>query len=122
MRGCEPRGAADAAVDAKDTARRPVFARGNPQFWARTVAVTSLLSLAVPGCHLAVLGALQIKYRFAAEDFVGQFARLSKLHIMPLRQFWEVPAEREIRSRSSADWGTLCSVPKEPRSGRGRRD
>src|SRR5580692_8050272 len=54
--------AADTVANGKNNSQKPGPHRRNPQRSARAVALISLLSLADPGCYLAVLEGLSLRY------------------------------------------------------------
>src|SRR5438067_5212405 len=60
MRGCAPRAPLIPLLMGKNNSQKAGLRRRDPQFSARAVAMISLLSLAVPGCYLAVLGLAKV--------------------------------------------------------------
>src|SRR5438132_10473751 len=61
MRGCAPRAPLiPLLMRKKNNSQKAGLRRRDPQFSARAVAMISLLSLAVPGCYLAVLGLAKV--------------------------------------------------------------
>jgi hypothetical protein len=64
-------GAADTADNAKRYSQKTGLRPQKPSVLGESGGCNLAVIAAVPGRYLAVLGALQIKYRFAAEDFRG---------------------------------------------------